>query len=120
MDARVGLALGYDSKASVAQMARSAADAERHSFAMVFFSETVFTNRDSVSALAAFALSTRGIALGATQVVRLRSPLVMAQTLASLDELSGGRMMFSPGACTRTHAIRNGLEHVSPPKALRE
>jgi 5,10-methylenetetrahydromethanopterin reductase len=70
MPARVGLALGYDPNASVAQMARWAADAERHGFAMVFFSETIFTNRDSVSALAAFALSTRGIALGATQVVR--------------------------------------------------
>jgi alkanesulfonate monooxygenase SsuD/methylene tetrahydromethanopterin reductase-like flavin-dependent oxidoreductase (luciferase family) len=58
--------------------------------------------------------------LGCTQIVRLRSPLVMAQTLASLDELSGGRIMLSPGACTKTHSVRNGLDHVHPPTALRE
>ena len=113
MDARVGLALGYDPKASVAQMAQSAADAERHGFAMVFFSETIFTNRDSVSALAAFALSTRGIALGATQVVRLRSPLLMAQTAATLDELSDGRLVLALAA-------KNGVELTDPLPTLRE
>ena len=120
MDARVGLALGYDPKASVAQMAQSAADAERHGFAMVFFSETIFTNRDSVSALAAFALSTRGIALGATQVVRLRSPLLMAQTAATLDELSDGRLVLALGAYVAMHAAKNGVELTDPLPTLRE
>jgi alkanesulfonate monooxygenase SsuD/methylene tetrahydromethanopterin reductase-like flavin-dependent oxidoreductase (luciferase family) len=44
----------------------------------------------------------------------------MAQTFASLDELSDGRMMFSPGACTNTHAKRYGLPPLSPVVSLRE
>ena len=50
MSDRVGLALGYDPKASVTQMAAAAADAEGRGLEMVFFSETLFSNRDSVSA----------------------------------------------------------------------
>jgi 5,10-methylenetetrahydromethanopterin reductase len=117
---RIGFATGYDARLSNEDMAHWMREAERRGYEMGFFSETIELNRDSVSALATFALATEEMTLGCTQIVRLRSPLVMAQTLASLDELSGGRMMLSPGACTRTHAIRNGLEHVSPPKALRE
>ena len=120
MRERTGLALGYDPAASVAEMAAAAADAERHGMSMVFFSETLFSNRDSVSALAAFTLSTRRIALGATQVVRLRSPLLMAQTAASLDELSGGRITLALGAYAPMHAAKNGVELTDPLPTLRE
>ena len=48
MSDRVGLALGYDPTASVSQMATAAADAEGRGLDMVFFSETLFSNRDSV------------------------------------------------------------------------
>jgi 5,10-methylenetetrahydromethanopterin reductase len=120
MAEQIGLALGYDAKATVADMAASAADAERHGFGMVFFSETVFSNRDSVSALAAFALSTNRVALGATQVVRLRSPLLMAQTAASLDELSGGRITLALGAYAAMHAAKNGVALTDPLPTLRE
>ena len=59
--------------------------------------------------------------LGATQIVRFRSPIVMAQTLATLDELTGGRMTLAPGACTKTHARVHGIDpEVSPIKSLRE
>jgi 5,10-methylenetetrahydromethanopterin reductase len=117
---RVGLALGYDPNASIAQMAAAAAHAEAAGLEMVFFSETLFSNRDSVSALAAFALATRRIALGATQVVRLRSPLLMAQTAASLDELSDGRLVLALGAFTAMHAARHGVELTEPLPTLRE
>ena len=120
MKSRVGLALGYDPKASVSQMAAAAADAERHGFDMAFFSETLFSNRDSVSALAAFALATRSVALGATQVVRLRGPLLMAQTAASLDELSDGRLVLALGAYTAMHAAKHGVELTDPLPTLRE
>ena len=120
MSDRVGLALGYDPKASVTQMATAAADAEGRGLEMVFFSETLFSNRDSVSALAAFALATRRIGLGATQVVRLRSPLLMAQTAASLDELSDGRLVLALGAFTAMHAAKNGVELTDPLPTLRE
>ena len=44
----------------------------------------------------------------------------MAQTLASLDELSGGRMVLCPGAATALHARRFGFPPVDPPTALTE
>ena len=116
----LGFGLGYDASATVAEMAASMAEAEAAGFTMGFFSETFFTNRDSVSALAAFSLATTGMALGATQVVRLRSPLVMAQTAATLDELSGGRIVLTVGAATDKHAARNGLAAMEPPQVLRE
>jgi 5,10-methylenetetrahydromethanopterin reductase len=117
---RVGFATGYDPTLTNRDMADRIAQAERRGYEIGFFSETVAFNRDSATAMATFALATSRIALGCTQIVRLRSPLVMAQTLATLDELSGGRIMLAPGACTRSHAKRHGLEEISAPLALRE
>lgn len=116
----IGFATGYDASASVPEMARTLADAEAAGFDMGFFSETFFTNRDSVSALAAFAGTTHTMQLGATQVVRLRSPLVMAQSAATLDEMSGGRLVLVVGACTDKHARRNGLAPQHPATVLVE
>ncbi|MFG1950335.1 LLM class flavin-dependent oxidoreductase [Micromonospora sp. NPDC048830] len=116
----IGLALGYDPTVTVRRMADSAAAAERAGFDTAFFSETLFTNRDSVSTLAAFGLATRRVTLGATQVVRLRSPLVMAQSAATLDELSGGRLVLVLGAYTAKHAARNGRPLTDPVTTLRE
>jgi 5,10-methylenetetrahydromethanopterin reductase len=119
---RIGFATGYDPRLSNKEMAHWMSEADIRGYEVGFFSETIELMRDSVSALATFAMSTENLTLGCTQIVRLRSPLVMAQSLASLDELSGGRIMLAPGACTRTHAVRNGLEggHIKPTVALRE
>lgn len=116
----LGFGVGYDAAATVREMAQSMTAAEDAGFAMGFFSETFFTNRDSVSALSAFSYATERMALGATQVVRLRSPLVMAQTAATLDELSGGRIVLVVGAATDKHAARNGIAPMKPPQVLRE
>lgn len=116
----VGFATGYDPNMNVREIADWMKKADERGFVMGFFSETIELNRDSVSALTATALATEHLTLGATQTVRIRNPLVMAQTIASLDEISGGRMILSPGACTDTHAARYGLEPISPPKTLRE
>lgn len=118
--AGVGFALGYDPATSVRDMAQSVAAAEEAGYTMGFFSETIFTNRDSVSAVSVFSLGTRTMVLGTIQVVRLRSPLVMAQTAATLDELSDGRFVLVVGACTDKHAARNGLRPQAPPQTLRE
>lgn len=116
----VGLALGYDPALSVRDMAAQAAQAEQAGFDTVFFSETLFTNRDSVSAITGFAWETERVSLGTTQVVRLRSPLVMAQTAATLDELSGGRLILVLGAFTAKHAARNGRPLTDPSTTLKE
>src|SRR5690606_29298074 len=55
----LGFGVGYDAKATVREMSESIAAAERAGFSMGFFSETFYTNRDSVSALSAFSLATQ-------------------------------------------------------------
>jgi len=117
---KTGFAMGYDPALSVRDMAALARQAEDNGFDMAFFSEALLCNRDSVTALAAFGVATSRILLGATQVVRLRSPVVMAQTVASLDELTNGRIVLAPGACTEKHARRHGLAPITPALTLRE
>ena len=120
MTKRIGLATGYDPALGVRDFARAVREVDERGWDIAFFSETIALMRDSVTALAAFATATTRVALGCTQVVRLRSPVLMAQTLASLDELSGGRVVLCPGACTRVQSNTHALEFVDPPQALRE
>ncbi|MDR7554192.1 MAG: LLM class flavin-dependent oxidoreductase [Armatimonadota bacterium] len=117
---QVGFALGYGKFTDVHEMARLMREAEERGFQMGFFSETIELMRDSVTALSAIGLATRRLVLGTTQIVRLRSPVVMAQTAASLDELTGGRMTIAPGACTRSHARVHALPEADPVQTLRE
>ncbi len=118
--ARVGFALGYGKFTNSREIADLMRRAEERGFEMGFFSETIELMRDSVTSLAAIGLATHRLTLGTTQIVRLRSPIVMAQTLASLDELTGGRMTLAPGACTGSHARVHSLDALDPPTALRE
>ena len=104
--ARVGYALGYGKFTNVREMADVMKQAEERGFEMAFFSETIELMRDSVSSLTAISLATKNMIMGTTQIVRLRGPVVMAQSLATLDELSGGRITAAPGACTKSHAGR--------------
>lgn len=115
-----GFALGYDPAMSAREMADWMRIAEQSGFVLGFFSETIELMRDSVTALAAIGLATERMTLGCTQTVRIRNPLVTAQTLASLDELTNGRVAIAHGACTNTHADRYGIERASPPVALKE
>ncbi len=117
---RVGLALGYGKFTNAREMAAFMADAEGRGYEMGFFSETIELMRDSVTSLAAIGLATEKLIMGSTQIVRLRSPVVMAQSLATLDELTGGRMTLAPGACTKSHSRVYSLDHVDPPLALKE
>jgi alkanesulfonate monooxygenase SsuD/methylene tetrahydromethanopterin reductase-like flavin-dependent oxidoreductase (luciferase family) len=118
--AAIGLATGYDPAQTVRDFAAAVRQVDERGWDMAFFSETFALMRDSVTALAAFAVGSSRVTLGCTQVVRLRSPVTMAQTLASLDELSEGRIVLCPGACARMHAERHGLPPLDPPLALRE
>ena len=120
MRARIGFATGYDPAQRVSDFAEAVSEVDRRGWEIAFFSETIGLLRDSMTALAAFAAVTTRVTLGCTQVVRLRSPVLMAQTIASLDELSGGRLVVCPGAATRVHADKHGLPPLDPPVALRE
>lgn len=116
----IGFACGYSLTLPVKKIVPWIVKAEELGFKIAFFSERLMTNRDAISAITAFALSTSRIKLGFTQMVRIRSPLVYAQTLASLDEISNGRIIVSFGACTNSHARRHGLEFVNPALSLKE
>ncbi len=118
--ARVGFALGYGKFTNVREIADLMRRAEERGFEMGFFSETIELMRDSVSALSAMGLATSKVTLGATQIVRLRTPICMAQSLMTLDELTGGRITLAPGACTRSHARVHAMEHQDPPQVLKE
>jgi 5,10-methylenetetrahydromethanopterin reductase len=117
---RVGFGLGYGPFMNAGEIAGWMRQAEERGFEMGFFSETIELMRDSVTTLAAIGLATTRLILGSTQIVRLRSPVVMAQTLATLDELTGGRMTLAPGACTASHARVHSLEPMDPPLTLVE
>src|SRR5207244_7614544 len=106
---RVGYALGYGKFTNAKEMADVMRHAEERGFEMAVFSETIELMRDSVSSLAAIGLATKNLRLGSTQIVRLRGPVMMAQSLATLDELTGGRMTLAPGACTKSHARVHAL-----------
>jgi alkanesulfonate monooxygenase SsuD/methylene tetrahydromethanopterin reductase-like flavin-dependent oxidoreductase (luciferase family) len=117
---RIGFATGYYPDMNVREMTDWMKQADELRYELAFFVETIESMRDSVSALSAFALNTKQVQIGCTQIVRVRSPMIMAQTLATLDELSEGRMMLSPGACTPSHAERNSLEPADPVVTLKE
>jgi 5,10-methylenetetrahydromethanopterin reductase len=121
--ARVGYALGYGAFTNVAEMSNIMRQAEERGFEMAFFSETIELMRDSVTSLAGISMATKKMILGTTQIVRLRGPVVMAQSLATLDELSGGRITAAPGACTKSHARVHALPQdvgATPSEVLRE
>ncbi|HEY2958257.1 MAG TPA: LLM class flavin-dependent oxidoreductase [Actinomycetota bacterium] len=62
---------------------------------------------DALSTLAAFSARTRRVLLGTGVVpVFSRSPVVLAQTAATLDDLSGGRFVLGLGAGARPSAER--------------
>lgn len=116
----IGFATGYDHTVPIADFAACMREAEDRGFNMGFFSETWALMRDSVTSVSAIALATKRMTLGFTQIVRLRSPVLMAQTAASLDELSHGRIVLCPGAAAEVHAKRHGFPHVNPARALQE
>ena len=117
---RIGFAQGYSPKLNVREMAEWVKQADERGYELGFFSETIEIMRDSVSAMTAFALATKKINIGCTQIVRLRSPVIHGQTVATIDELSEGRFILAPGACTKTHSVWNSLEPDDPVVSLKE
>jgi alkanesulfonate monooxygenase SsuD/methylene tetrahydromethanopterin reductase-like flavin-dependent oxidoreductase (luciferase family) len=117
---RLGLGSGYDHRLGVREIAEWMRRAEDAGFELGFFSEAARVVRDGPSAMSAMALSTTQMTLGFVQVLHIRSPLVMAQTLATLDELAGGRIVLAPGACSPHVAARHSLPPFNPAQGLIE
>ncbi len=94
--------------------------AEERGFESVWVCETRLV-RDAVTPLAAFAQVADRIKL-ATGVVNnwTRSSGLMAMTLATLDELSGGRMMMGIGSYWDPLASNQGIRRRKPLAAMRE
>jgi F420-dependent oxidoreductase-like protein len=90
---RLGLQLGYDDPAAYAALA---AEAERLGFHSVWTSEAY--GSDAVSLLAWIGARTEAIGLG-TAIMQMpaRSPATTAATVATLDVLSGGRVLLGLG-----------------------
>ncbi len=90
---RLGLQLGYDDPVSAVALAE---EAERLGFDSVWTSEA--WGADAVTPLAWIAARTHRIALG-TAIMQMpaRTPATTAMTVATLDQLSGGRVRLGLG-----------------------
>ena len=90
---RLGLQLGYDDPVFWTGLAEGA---ERHGFHSVWTSEAY--GSDAISPLAWIGGRTRRIRLG-TAIAQMpaRSPATTAATAATLDHLSGGRVLLGLG-----------------------
>src|SRR6266545_3549169 len=64
MTTRIGIATGYDPALDVRDFARTVHEVDERGYDIAFFSETFALMRDSVSAMAAFALASQRITLG--------------------------------------------------------
>ena len=98
MAKRLGINLGFPvSAAQREELVRSAQVADDLGVDSVWVAEA--WGRDAFTLLTEVALKTRSIKLG-TAIVNVfsRSPAVLAMTAASIDELSGGRMILGLGS----------------------
>jgi 5,10-methylenetetrahydromethanopterin reductase len=102
------------------EMARLSALAERASVDSVWVAEGQL-GRDAFICLAAIACSTESVALG-TGIVNpyARHPAQLAASFATLDELSGGRVVCGVGIGARDQLARLGYDVARPLRAARE
>lgn len=115
---RVGLI--FLDRPSLPEQVELAQYAEQQGFESVWVCETRLV-RDAITPLAAFATKTNRIKL-ATGVVNnwTRTSGLMAMTLATLQELSGGRMMMGIGSYWDPLAFNQGIRRRKTLSAMRE
>src|SRR5258707_12399289 len=104
MKARIGVGLGAAGASDSVAFGDAVQHMERFGFASLWLSE-VLTGLvvDPLAGLAYAAGVTRKLKLGTTMTVTARNPIRMAKELATIDRLSGGRLLlvFVPGLSDR-------------------
>jgi 5,10-methylenetetrahydromethanopterin reductase len=115
------LGLGFLGTVEGGRMLKLAPLVERLGFDSIWMAETRF-RRDAFTPLAAMATRTRRVRLG-TCVINpfTRSPLLIAMSIATLDELAGGRAILGIGASgKRWIEERYGMPFREPISAMVE
>ncbi|MBS7635183.1 LLM class flavin-dependent oxidoreductase [Candidatus Bathyarchaeota archaeon] len=94
--------------------------AEEKGFHSIWIAEDYFL-RDAISTIGSLAVTTSRLKL-ATSVVNpyTRHPALIAMTIATLDELSNGRIILGLGAADKHHIEQMGLKYESPITKIRE
>jgi len=114
---RIGL---YLQDMHVRDMVRYAQIAEEHGFESVWVAESRLA-RDAIVPVTAIATDTCRIKVGAGVInTWTRNAALIAQTFATLDELSFGRVMLGLGAWWDPLAWKVGIERRKPLRCMRE
>jgi 5,10-methylenetetrahydromethanopterin reductase len=104
----------------VRDMVRYSQYAEKHGFESVWIAESRLA-RDAVVPVTAIATDTRRIKVGAGVInTWTRNAALIAQTFATLDELSDGRVMLGLGAWWDPLAQKVGIERTKPLQCMKE
>ena len=104
----------------VREMVRYSQIAEAHGFESVWIAESRLA-RDAVVPVTAIATDTRSIKVGAGVInTWTRNAALIAQTWATLDELSAGRVILGLGAWWDPLAKKVGIERTKPLQCMRE
>jgi 5,10-methylenetetrahydromethanopterin reductase len=115
---RVGLGLGGN--LPVRRAVEYARYAEARGLDSCWLHEA-YWNRDSLSYLTAIAVTTRRVRLGTGCInPYTRHPVLVASSLATLDELSGGRAAMGIGTGYPARLRELGIAHPHPVEAMRE
>ncbi len=105
---------------SVGQMVRYIKLAERSGFESAWMAEDYFL-RDAVSPLACFALATKKIKVGVGVINPYsRNSAVIAETIATIDELSKGRAILALGTGVPPLIEQMGIKFERPLATMRE
>ncbi len=116
----IRIALGLSGNIPVRQAVEFARYAEAQDFDSCWLHEA-YWNRDALIYLTAMALSTRRLRLAAGCVnPYTRHPVLVASSLAALDELSDGRAIMGFGIGYPARLDEQGIAHPHPIAAMRE
>jgi len=116
---RIGIAFA-GAPFPVREMLSYVKTAEKDGFESVWVAEDYFL-RDAISTMAVFAYATDRIGIG-TGVINpyTRNPVLIAETMAALDELSGGRMILALGTGVPNLVEQMGIRFQRPMRMMRE